>query len=313
MKAIVFKEFGPSSVLQELEVPAPIPQPGEVLVKLTHTSVNPVDWKIRLGYLKGMFPHHFPVIPGWDAAGEVLALGEGVKGFAMGDRVFAYTRLPTVQWGTYAEQIALPTSYLARIPENISDAEAASVPLAGLTAYQALHRKAAIQKGDRVLILGGSGGVGSFAVQLARIAGATVTASSSTKNHHYLQSLGAHHVLDYQQSDLGPQAAAVAPEGFDIVFDTVGGTTLKQGSSLIKRIPGAPAQRIVSVVETPPEGLFHFVEPSGTDLSTLADLLADGTLRIPAITLHSIRDAAASQDLNAQGRTRGKIVLKIDF
>lgn len=308
MKAITFEKFGSSTVLKQDIIEQPTPAKGEILIKIKHTSVNPVDWKIREGYLQSMLPHQFPIIPGWDAAGEVIALGESVTTFKTGDLVYAYTRLPTVHSGTYAEFIAIPESFVAHQPKSLESFQAASVPLVGLTAYQALHEAAQIKKGDKVLIIGGSGGVGSFAIQFAKIAKAEVTAIASTTNLEYLKKLGAHHVIDYTQDDIKQEALKIAPNGFDIVFDAVGGESLQLGSLLTHQ-----NSRIVSIVETPSKGIFHFVYPNGKQLSVIAQMFDDGLLQIPTIQLRSIKDASLALDENQKRHTQGKIVLSIDF
>ncbi len=308
MKAIIFENFGNSTVLKQATVANPIPTKGEVLIKITHTSINPVDWKIREGYLQSMMPHQFPIIPGWDAAGEIVALGEGVSHFKVGDLVYSYTRLPTVQSGTYAELIAVPESYVALQPKTLKSFESASVPLVGLTAYQGLHEVAKIKKGDKVLIIGGSGGVGSFAIQLAKIAGASVTAIASKSNINYLKQLGADHVIDYTSEDMKTSALKLEPNGFDIVFDAVGGESLKIGSQLVHQ-----GSHVVSIVETPENGSFHFVYPNGKQLEQMAQLFDAGVLHLPSIQVRSISEAAAAQDENQLRHVQGKVVLAIDF
>lgn len=310
MKAIIFDTFGPASVLKEAQVSSPTPKKGEVLIRISHTSVNPVDWKIREGYLKDMLPHVFPVIPGWDAAGEVVALGEAVTNFKVGDAVYAYARLPEVHSGTYAELIALPESFVAHKPKGLTFAEAAATPLVALTAYQALHEVAKIKKGDRVLITGAAGGVGSFALQFAKIVGSEITATAGSSNQEYLKELGAHYTINYQNADAWQKISASAPEGFDVILDTVGGETLAKAISLTKG-----GSRTVSIVERPPIGAgeFHFVYPSGSQLEEIGKLFDSGLLQSPALSIRSIREAALAQTENAERHTRGKIVLAIDF
>lgn len=310
MKAIIFDTFGPASVLKQSQVSNPTPKKGEVLIRISHTSVNPVDWKIREGYLKDMLPHVFPVISGWDAAGEVVALGEAVTNFKVGDAVYAYARLPEVHSGTYAELIALPESYVAHKPKGISFAEAAAVPLVALTAYQALHEVAKIGMGDRVLITGAAGGVGSFALQFAKIAGVTVTATAGAANQEYLRELGADYTVNYQGPDAWKNVSDSAPEGFDVILDTVGGDTLAQSIKIARG-----NTRIVSIVERPPAGSgeYHFVYPSGSQLEEIGKLFDSGLLRSPSLSIRSIKDAASAQAENAARHTRGKIVLAVDF
>ncbi|MFW7381231.1 MAG: NADP-dependent oxidoreductase [Oligoflexus sp.] len=311
MKAITYDTFGDSSVLKISELPDPEPGRGEVLIRLSHTSVNPVDWKIRLGYLKDAFPHSFPIIPGWDASGEVIALGEDVDEYSVGELVYAYARLPLVQNGTYAEKIVLPANFLARKPNSINAAEAAAVPLVGLTAYQSLKNIAQLKAGEKALILGGAGGVGSFAVQFAKIMGAEVTATTSRLNFDYVRSLGADHVIDYTNNQVIEEARKIAAQGFDVIFDAVGGAALEESSQVLAQ--PEVNDRLVSIVETPKHGHFHFVTPSGEELKEIAALFDSGRLKLPAITVRSIKDAAMIQDENAQQHTRGKIVMTIDF
>jgi len=178
MNAIIFDTFGSSDVLKIGTSSTPQPKAGEVLIKISHTSVNPVDWKIREGYLQGFLPHALPIIPGWDVAGTIVARGEGAEDFEIGDRVFAYARLPEVKNGTYAEYIALPENYVARLSDDLKNEEAAGIPLVALTAYQALHENVKVQRGDRVLITAGAGVVGSLAIQFAKLAGAVVTTTA---------------------------------------------------------------------------------------------------------------------------------------
>lgn len=308
MKAIIFEEFGASKVLKQADVPNPQPTKGEVLIRITHTSVNPVDWKIREGYLQSMLPHRFPIIPGWDAAGKVIALGDGVTSFKIGDLVYAYTRLPEVSAGTYAEMIGLPESYIAHQPKSLQPYQSGSVPLVALTAYQALHETVQIKKEDRVLIIGGSGGVGSYAIQFAKIAGAEVTSIASHSNINYLRSLGADHVIDYTSEEIKDRANKIAPQGFDIIFDAVGGESLKMGVELTHA-----QSRIVSIVETPTRGSFHFVYPSGVQLAKIAELFDNGALQVPTIKVRSVLEAALAHDENQKRHVQGKVVLAIDF
>ena len=309
MKAIVYSEFGNETVLRQGEVAAPALAGNEVRIAISHTSVNPVDWKIREGYLKEMFPHIFPIVPGWDAAGTVVEIGAQAKQFKVGDKVFAYTRLPNVQHGTYAESIALPETAVALIPNTLSEAQAAAVPLTGLTAFQALREIAGLKKGDNVFISGGAGGVGSFAVQFAKLLGANKVVTTASKgNFDYLQSLGADSVIDYTSQNVVGVAKQLVPQGFDVVFDTVGGEALADAAQLL-----APEGNLVSIVDTPEKGKFHFVYPSGEHLKEIASWFESGKLRVPEIQVRPIGEAAAAQKENAQRHVRGKVVLKVAF
>jgi NADPH:quinone reductase-like Zn-dependent oxidoreductase len=318
MKAVLFEKFGGPEVLKIGDLPRPNPQANEVLIRVRYTSVNPVDWKIREGYLRDFFPHRFPIIPGWDAAGEVAAVGDRVSEFGVGEKVYAYTRLPEVHSGTYAEYIALPASAVAPIPKTLTLRDAAAIPLAGLTAYQALHDRAKIKSGQRVLILGGAGGVGGFAAQFAQAAGAEVSATASAGNLSYLASLGVTHPVNYANADAAiEQLQKIAPDGFDIVLDAVGGQWLSLAQGLVRR-----GGHLVSIVEEPKlspdyEGkynaVFHFVEPSGHQLQKIATLIDGGHVVVPAVSVRSIREATAAQVENAKRHVRGKVVLELNF
>jgi NADPH2:quinone reductase len=317
MKAITFEQFGGASVLRTTTVATPTAKAGEVLIRLTHTSVNPVDWKIREGYLKDFLPHRFPIIPGWDAAGTVAAVGAGVKGFAAGDEVFAYTRLSEVHSGTYAEFIAVPESFVARKPKTASLAASAALPLVGLTAYQALHEVLQIKAGENVLVTGGAGGVGSLAIQFAVAAGAKVTATAGSANQSYLKELGATHTIDYTQGNVTAAAQALVPQGFDAVFDAAGGASLKESATLVK-----DGGRLVSIVDTPTDALFggkkvkhayHFVYPSGAQLERIAALIDAGKVVVPTVGVRSVTAAAEAQTESQSRHVRGKLVLAIDF
>lgn len=317
MNAILFNQFGHSSVLAKGTVSTPNVGPNDVLIKITHTSVNPVDWKIREGYLQGMLPHQLPIIPGWDAAGVVVAQGDQAKKFKLNQRVFAYARLPEVKYGTYAEYISLPESYLAAIPENLTNEAAAGIPLVGLTAWQGLTEHLQLSKGEVILITAGAGGVGSLAIQFAKLIGATVIATASSANHSYLKSLGADIVIDYTQANVTKEIKDLYPAGIDAVFDGAGGHSLVEAMKSLKT-----KGKVVSIVETPPQAVaednqlqatFHFVYPDGKALASIVSLFEQGKLQVPSFTVQSVLKAAELQDENQQRHVRGKTVLAIDF
>ncbi len=314
MKAVYFDSFGANDVLKFGDVERPIPKQDEVLIKLTHTSVNPVDYKIRAGHLQGMMPHVFPIIPGWDASGTVV---ENSGAFKKGDRVFAYARTGTVKYGTYAEYTTLPVSSVAKAPASISAAEAAAVPLVALTAWQALFDFADLKSGETVFIPGGSGGVGSFAIQFAKIKGARVITTTSGRNMDYVKSLGADIVIDYTTQDVVQALRASVPEGIDVVLDCVGGDTQDQAWRVIKN-----EGRFVSIVDSPSAALaieknvkagFWFVNPDAPRLNLISELIDAKKLQLPAISVRSINDAAAALAEVESRRVRGKIVLTLDF
>lgn len=316
MKAVYIRQFGDSKTLEIGEVPTPEPAADELQIRIDHTSVNPVDWKIREGYLESMIPHEFPLILGWDAAGTVSKVGADVTSFAVGDEVYSYTRRPTVQLGTYAEYTVVDASAVAPKPKSLSFAEAATVPLVALTAWQALVDFAEVASGENVFITAGAGGVGSFGIQFAKDRGANVVTTASERNHDYVRSLGADHVVDYTKGDT---VAAVRSwsDSIDVVFDCAGGDSLAEGWDVVK-----DGGRLVSIVDTPSEELataknvragFVFVTPNGKELAQIGALIDEGKVEVPHLQVKSVQEAAAALDENQDRHVRGKVALKIDF
>ncbi|GAA3240552.1 hypothetical protein GCM10020256_62750 [Streptomyces thermocoprophilus] len=238
MKAITYDRYGGPEVLEYGELPDPKVGPDSVLVEVRAAAVNPVDWKCREGYLDGMFQAVFPVIPGWDVSGVVVRPGVAVTEFAPGDEVIGYVREDFLCRGTFAELVAAPVRTLARKPRNLGWAEAAGLPLAGLTAYQVLTKALGVGRGDTVLVHAAAGGVGSLAVQLARHFGARVIGTASEANHDFVRQLGAEPVA-YGEG-LVDRVRGLAPEGVDAAFDTVGGDALKASVALLSSGGGCP-------------------------------------------------------------------------
>lgn len=306
MKAITFSEYGGNNVLQLSEIVTPIPRSGEVLVAVRGAAVNPADWKIRRGWVKQIMPLSFPAVLGGDIAGVVEGIGDGVTEFKPGDEVFGM--LPLV--GGYAEYAVVKTASLAMKPAALSFVQAASVPLAALTAWQALFEVADFRAGQRILIHAAAGGVGSFAVQFARWKGGEVIATASVINHEYLRELGAARCIDYRTQRLAAEVRDI-----DVVLDLVGGTTGIDSLALLK-----PGGIVVSVAGPPPahepphEGKRISgarVRPDGTQLAKIAVLIDRGIVTTEIAAVFDLRDAAKAQELIEQGHTRGKIVLTI--
>lgn len=315
MKAIILEGFGGIEKLKSGYVTKPEPESGEVQIKIQYAAVNPVDWKIRLGLLENRIPHDFPIVPGWDAAGVVSSVGKNVKGFQAGDEVFAYCRKPTIKWGTYCEYICVPADYLAFKPKNISFAQAAAIPLAGLTAWQSLFDIAKLKKGETILIHAGAGGVGSLAIQFAKNCGAYVYATATESKHDYVKQLGADVVIDYKKLRFQEKIAKDHPEGIDVVFDTVGGETLRESYQILK-----PGGRLVGIVEVPDQALgerlniktdYLFVSPNGKELQQIADLITNRKVLPIQIQEMPLEKAAEAQEINEKGHVAGKIVLKV--
>ncbi|MFI7601312.1 NADP-dependent oxidoreductase [Actinoplanes sp. NPDC049681] len=305
MKAIIYRTYGGPEALEYGEVPKPKLGPDAVLVRVKAASVNPVDWKIQAGYLDSVLDAVFPVIPGWDLAGVVEQAGVGVTEFAPGDEVIGYVREDFVSRGTFAEYVAAPVRTLARKPANLTFEEAAGLPLAGLTAYQALTRTLQVRDGATVVVHAAAGGVGSLAVQIARSLGARVIGTASERNHDYLRGLGAEPVT-YGEG-LTDRVRNLAPHGVDAVLDLVGGDALKASPELL-----AADGRLASVADAAVLGLggqYVFVRPDARDLAALTELAENGRLRVEVAATLPLERAADAQRLNREGHTRGKIIV----
>lgn len=315
MQAMVIDGFGGVDRLHPAELPVPAAAAGEVLIRIAAAGVNPVDWKIREGHLAALFPHRFPLIPGWDAAGTVAAVGADVADFAVGDHVWAYCRKPTVQGGTYAEFVVMTARDVAPMPVQLDFQHAAAMPLVGLTSWQALFDTAGLISGQSVLIHAGAGGIGSVAVQLAKSAGAKIVATAGSANRAYVRDLGADHVVDYTAGDFVSAVRVLFPDGVDVVFDTIGGDTQQRSYRVLRR-----NGFLVSIVDEPREeeaagfgvrAAFVFVSPNGGQLRKLAAMVDAGDIRPPEISVMPLFEAAEAQRLSQQGHVRGKIVLTL--
>ncbi|WP_102335299.1 NADP-dependent oxidoreductase [Salimicrobium jeotgali] len=308
MKAIVINEYGHKEQLQEQEVEKPTPGKGEVLVQTKATSINPIDWKIREGYLRQMVEFDFPLILGWDVAGIVAETGEGVTSYQKGDRVFA--RPDLTGKGTYAEYTLVAEHLLAPLPENVSFEEGAATPLAGLTAWQCLTDVTRVQEGEKVLIQAGAGGVGSYAIQFAKELGAYVATTGSTKNVDFLKSLGADEVIDYTKDDF-----AEVLNDYDVVFDMLGGDVLDKAFDVLKKggrlvtIAGQPDEEKAKANDI--EATSFWLEPDGKQLKEIADLMEAGKVkanighRYP-LTTEGLQEA---HGLSETHHAKGKIVI----
>jgi len=307
MRAITFASYGGPDVLELTEQPDPVVGPDSVLVRVRAASVNPVDYKIRQGYLQGAFVSHLPIIAGWDVAGVVAAVGPAVRDHAVGDEVIGYVRKDSIEHGTYAELVAAHPRHLARKPTSVSFEQAAALPLAGLTALQSIDL-AGVRAGDVVLVHAAAGGVGSFAVQLAAARGARVIGTASEANHEHVRGLGAEPVA--YGDGLVERVRALAPDGVDVVLDYVGGDALALSPQLARS-----TERIVSVVDAATVlgfgGSYAFVRPDASGLAALADLVDAGTLRIELAATFPLAEAAAAQSLVEQGHVRGKVAISV--
>ncbi len=308
MKAIRIHTYGDVDALSFEDAPLPEPGPSDIRVRVHAAAVNPVDWKIRAGYLAELIPHHMPLILGWDVSGVVERVGADVTQFAVGDAV--YSRPDIARDGSYAEYIVMAASEVARKPATLSHNEAAAVPLAGLTAWQALFGDAKLVSGERVLIHAGAGGVGSFAIQFAKWAGAHVIATASAGNEALVRSLGADEFVDYRS-----QRFEDVLDQVDVVFDTIGSDTQARSVSLL-----GPGGRLVSVVETPDAqalaakgatGTFLRLMPDSTGLERIAELIDTGVVRVLIDSVFPLSECRAAHLKSQTGRSKGKIVLEV--
>ena len=308
MKAVALTEFGEPDVLSVQDLPEPLVGPDVVLVEVRAAGVNPVDFKIRQGHLRGAFPHHTPLIPGWDAAGVVRAAGPAVRDYRVGDEVLGYVREDHVQHGTYAELVAAPERTLAHKPAGLGFDRAAALPLAGLTALQTLNA-VRVGRGDTVLVHAAAGGVGHLGVQIAQQLGASrVLGTASERNHAFLRELGA------QPVTYGPELAErvaelVGGDGkVDAVVDFAGGRALQDSPGLVREV-----SRHGSVLDAQTAlgqgGQYVFVRPDSQQLAWLADLAARDALRVELARELPLDEAAAAHRLLEDGHVRGKVVL----
>ncbi len=307
MKAVRIHTYGGPEVLVYEDVARPQAAAGEVLLRVHAAGVNPADWKTRRGPARPGAV--LPMILGWDVSGTVEALGPGVTEFQEGDAVYGMIRFPQAG-ATYAEYVAAPVSQIAHKPASVDPVHAAALPLAGLTAWQALIEKAHISTGQKVLILGAAGGVGHLAVQLARSQGAYVLGTASTRNIEFLHRIGVDQAIDYTTTPL-----ETAVHNVDVVFDTVGGETrerslpvIKQGGMLVSIVLGRPsAEQAASGVNV--QGMM--VQPNAAQLAQLAQLIDAGKIHITVDTVLPLADARKAHELSESHRTRGKIVLRV--
>ena len=309
MKAIALDEYGDADVMTLRELPDPQVGPDTVRIRVRAVGVNPVDGAVRAGHLQAAYPHHLPLIPGWDVAGVVDQVGPAVTRFAPGDEVMAYARKESIHHGTYAELVSVTERAVAHKPPALSFSEAGALPLAGLTALQALTA-AGVGPGDVVLVHAAAGGVGHLAVQVARALGvARVIGTASTANHDFLRSLGAEPVeygaeLPKQLADL------VGGDGrVDAAVDFHGGEGLTQTPALIRH-----RVRHASVVDPAVKqqgGRYVFVRPDGVELVSLGGLASSGRLRVQVSREFPLAEAAAAHRFVEEGHVQGKVVLTV--
>ncbi len=305
MKAIRIHQYGGPEVLAQVEMQSPAPGHDEVLIKVHAAAVNPIDWKMRAGYVKEVFPLTFPATLGWDVSGTVEETGDQVTQFKRGDEVYAL-----VKGGGYAEYVVAQAAVVAKKPRTVDHIHAAAVPVSGLTAWQALFEVAQLRAGQKVLIHAAAGGVGNFAVQLAKARGAYVIGTASSKNQAFLGDLGVDHAVDYQKTRFED-----AEHDVDVVLDTVGGETQERSFKVLKK-----GGILVSLVQPPSQesatkygvrALFYGGHASSFDLVEIAKLIDADKLKPVVETILPLAEARRAHELSETGHARGKIVLKV--
>jgi NADPH:quinone reductase-like Zn-dependent oxidoreductase len=331
MKAYVLKAYGEPDGAQLMDVPAPQPGPRDILVDVRAAGLNPVDFKFRQGKLRAIYWPKLPYVLGNEFAGEVVAAGSEVKRFKAGDRVFV--RVEKHHAGAFAEQACVDESVAAAMPRSLDFAAAAAVPLAALTALQALRDELAVKPGQRVFISGGAGGVGTFAIQIAKWLGAHVTTTASSRGEALVRSLGCDEVIDYTAQDISRQGRR-----FDSGFDLIGGDTLAQMFEVMK--PGATIVSVGAVPE-PQTAIrdldgnrllaaafwiislgirararrngvgyrYLFMHPSGDELAELGELIDQGRLKVIVDKTYPFANIAEALGYVESGRAKGKVVV----
>lgn len=310
MKASYFEEFGELDHIKTGNLKRPEPGEGEVLVRIKAAGVNPVDAAVARGMLNEVIPAEFPAVPGWDMAGVVEECGHAARRFKKGDEVYAYARRPVVQHGTFAEYVSIPEPYVAKRPQQISMEESSGIPLVGLTAYQALFQFGNLEEEQTLLILGGSGGVGTMAIQLAKTIGATVIGVASGQNQNYMQELGADETIDYSAGNVGNAVQEVAPNGVDFIFHCSRGESLDQSLGTLKS-----GGQLISITNSDPEipndiaFKYVFVEPNAKQLQRIQQLADEGHIRVPVSKTFNLDEVPTALKEIESLHTRGKTVI----
>lgn len=309
MKAVRIHAYGGPENLRYEDAPRPEPAAGQVLVRVAAAGVNALDWKVRAGHLQHIVTHKLPLVPGWDLSGRVERVGQGVTGFKAGDEVYGHPDF--TEDGAYAEYIVVRASELARKPRTIDHEHAASVPLAALTAWQTLCEPtgAYLLSGQTVLIHGGAGGVGHFAVQLAKWRGAKVIATGSPASERFVREMGADDFIDYTRHRFEEVVFDV-----DVVVDTVGVNTqmrswkvLKEGGVLAGLV-SAPSQKAAAAHGV--RGILISVRPNAAQLDGIAQLIDHGTIKTAIAEVLPLSEARKAHEISQAGHVRGKLVLR---
>lgn len=303
-RAVFYDEFGGPEVLQIGQMDQLPMGPDTVRIKVAGAGINPVDNTVMGGFLAGAFDHHFPIVPGWDVAGTVLEVGPSVSELKPGDRVYGYARLDVIGHGTAAEEVTLPIRVLAEAPTTVDLVTAAAVPLTGLTGLQ-LIRRLDVQMGETVLVHNAAGGVGQFAVQFARLAGARVIGTSSPANHQHLRELGVEPVA-YGEG-MADAVRSLAPHGVDVVVDLIG--EVLDASDALLTADGRVGSIADGAGALRRGGVYVFVRPSRSELTEIAQLIDTADVTVDVAGTYPFHHAAQAYSHLAGGHVRGKLVL----
>jgi NADPH:quinone reductase-like Zn-dependent oxidoreductase len=318
---MVIDRFGGPDVFRMGEIPMPVPGADEIVIRVAYAGVNPADWKCREGWLSQFFDYKFPFVVGFDAAGIVSAVGPGVTDYKVGERVTTHSNQGDGENGSYAEYVKSVTDRCAHIADSLSFEIAAAIPTAAVTSWEACFDTGELKAGQTVLINGGAGGMGSFAIQFAKHIGAKVAVTCGPKNIDYVKSLGADLAIDYRSQDVENEVLAWAPGGVDLIIDTVGQGTLLNAVNMTKR--GGKITPIGTLIADEPmcdakEAAKQGVEfiptmsnrtRAGKQLRLIVDLYNNGALKPPHIEVLKLEEAAEAQTQVKDGHVRGKIVL----
>jgi NADPH:quinone reductase-like Zn-dependent oxidoreductase len=309
MKAVRFHSYGGSDVLVYEDAPKPEPSAGEVLLRVHATSVNPIDWKIRAGYMKAFRDYPLPFILGWDVSGVVESTGPGVSGFKPGDEVYGFP--DASRHGAYADYIAVEQTKLARKPKSLDHIHSAAIPLAGLTAWQALFDTAGLNAGQKVLVQAAAGGVGHLAIQFAKLKGLYVAGTASGRNQEYLKQLGCDLPINYETTRFENVV-----RDYDAVVESMGGDVRTRSWKVLKK-----GGILVALIGPPPseeDAKAHSVRASiiwgqarSDQLTEIARLADAGRVRPEIAAVFPLRDAAKAHQMSETEHVRGKIVLQV--
>ena len=311
MKTAQINKYGGKEVVEiNNTISKPQAEEGKIVVEIHAAGVNPIDWKIRQGYLAQMMPLHFPATMGGDFSGVVTEVGGGVSGLRVGDEVYGQAGVLLGGSGTFAEYALVSAQNVAKKPKNVSHKEAAGLPLAGVSAFQALFENINLKKGQKILIHGGAGGIGSFAIQLAKYSGAYVYTTVSIEDVAYVKELGVDEVIDYKSQKFDDIV-----KDCDAVFDTVGGETYTRSFNVLKK-----GGVIVSMAEQPNtelmekygvQAIYQFTQPTREKLEKLAALVERGAVKVHIDKTFRLDETAEALSYLETGHSKGKVVLQI--